>query len=489
MQGVDQMTFQYAFSNLHPIAYIILFITTAVFIIAVTAIFILRSQYKKILADLERPRGGKFRSDFLNDIVSDYESTALGSREVNTQAIIEKHFETSLGPMQVAERFLRNSISTLIALGLLGTFVGLTLAVGELISMMMGIDSDQIIEMFRTLGVSLLTSLRGMSTAFTTSLFGIAFSIILTVLNVIFNVEECRENLMVHIEEYLDNTVSLIISRDKESEYEVRNRILRDTFTEFGKKIENSLVAMTDSLGEKLKNAVMEVTLSSKALDNTVEKFDRSLKNFAENIRDFTEFNVNLRNNIEIMDVSFIKVTEALKNSSKILLDNFNSMEAFSKDVQIAVNELNAQNKKVVEDMETLVGKVREATVSIKEFGQMLKDEMSQREGDMQKYRENFTSLMAGISKEISLLGEQVSKSFDRSLSDTVKTVSQELSREINAILKEIYDILESFGENEKIMSRTISSLPDQFLTYSETASARVDNKMNEIIKLIQKDL
>jgi len=43
----------------------------------------------------------------------------------------------------------------------------------------------------------------------------------------------------------------------------------------------------------------MEVDITSKTLDNTVDKFDRVLQNFAENIKEFKEFNDNLKNNIE----------------------------------------------------------------------------------------------------------------------------------------------------------------------------------------------
>jgi len=39
----------------------------------------------------------------------------------------------------------------------------------------------------------------------------------------------------------------------------------------------------------------MEVDITSKTLDNTVDKFDRVLQNFAENIKEFKEFNDNLK--------------------------------------------------------------------------------------------------------------------------------------------------------------------------------------------------
>ncbi len=481
------MTFQHTLSNLDPVAYVILALILAVFIASLIISFVIRLKYKGIMVDLEKPRGGRFKSDLLNKILDDYKSTALGNNsEINTQAIIEKHFSTSNLSLQVAERFIKNSVSLLIVLGLLGTFLGLTLAIGELISMMIGIDSDQIIEMFRTIGTSLLTSLRGMSTAFTTSLFGISFSIILTVFNIILNVEESRETLMVHIEEYLDNTVSLLVSKDKETELVSMNRILRETFTEFGKKIEKSMAATAEIFGDKLKGAVMEVNLSSQVLDNTVERFDSSLRNFADNIKDFTEFNINLRNNIEIMDVSFIKVTEALKDTTKTIQTNYNSLEGFSKEVQIAVSQISTHNRKVIDDMEILVDKVKTTILGVKEIGQAMKDEIGQREKETLKYSENLSSLMVNAGKEISLLGEHTSEAFEKSLSDSSKAITKQLSEDIKSSLSEIYNLLETFRDNEKMLSKTISMLPDQFMTYSEAAAVNVENKMNELIKSVK---
>ena len=66
--------------------------------------------------------------------------------------------------------------------------------------------------------------------------------------------------------------------------------------------------------------------MCQQALDTTVDKFDKSLANFAENMRDLNEFNLNMRNNIERMDVNFIKVTESLTRTSDIVVENYRSI-------------------------------------------------------------------------------------------------------------------------------------------------------------------
>lgn len=488
-EGVDYMAFQSAIGNLHPIAYFIIFLIIGIFAFSIAINIIIRKKYKLLQHDLENPRGGKFKSDILNDIISDYESAAMGNySEVNTQAIIEKCFNTKLTNLALAERFIKHAVSLLIVLGLLGTFVGLTMSVGKLVELLIGMEGDKWMDVLNSIGPSLLTSLRGMSAAFVTSLFGIACSVMLTIFNIIINVEETRETLMVHIEEYLDNTISLVLSKDKETEYSMMNKILRNTFVEFGKKIENSLQSTVESFGEKLKGAVMEVDLSSKTLDNTVDRFDRSLSNLSDNIKDFMEFNTNLRNNIEIMDVSFIKVTEAIKDSTKVITDNYSNMEGFSKNIQNAAGKITGLNKNMIEDMKTLIEKVNTSITSTKKLSKSLQDQTDQNTVNMQKYHDNFSSLMVRLSKELSLLGEQTSDAFSKTLSETSKSILSKLTEEMENILEEIYTLLNTFKKNEDLLSKTITTLPDQVLTYSETAASKMDKQLNEIRDILDKN-
>jgi len=158
----------------------------------------------------------------------------------------------------------------------------------------------------------LMPWVRKIGVAFTASFFGMAFAVLFALVNIVLNAEDARRRLTARIEEYLDNTVSRIVAKDKETEYNMMNRILKETFAEFGKRIEKSLKQTADAFGQKLTTVAMEVDITSKTLDNTVDKFDRVLQNFAENIKEFKEFNDNLKNNIEKMDGNFEKVAQAL---------------------------------------------------------------------------------------------------------------------------------------------------------------------------------
>ena len=350
----------------------IIFTTFVIFVVAFVANLIIRNRYINILEDLlawHRRKEGKFHSDILNKIVEDYKNTATESySEVNTQAIIEKNFNLHLRILALGERFIKNSNTLLITLGLFGTFVGLTAAVAELSGLFIEMDISALMENagIQTLIRKLIGSLEGMSVAFVTSLVGVGCSIILTILLTIFSAEEARENLMVQIEEYLDNVVALVVSQDKETEYSIMNNILRETFMEFGDRIQTSLQKTVEDFGDKLTTVVMDVNVSSQTLDNTIDKFDASLANFSSNMKDLNEFNINMRNNIAIMDVNFIKVTEALTKSTDIVASNYQSIENFSNNIREAADEMTTYNRQLVSDITQLVSEIT-STVQVVE--------------------------------------------------------------------------------------------------------------------------
>lgn len=477
--------------KLNLVGTIIILLILGIFAISFVLNLVIRSRYMSIQKNLEnrkQRRTGIFQSDLLNKIVEDYRKSAVNSRsEVNTQAIIEKCFDARLGYLIMGERFVKNTVAILIILGLLGTFLGLTLSVGELVNLLGATSSSELMNNYSSIVDALISAVSGMAVAFTTSLFGIGCAVILTILNIIFNVEKTRETLMVNIEEYLDNTVAVDISKDKETEYTMLNRILKQTFVEFGEKIENTLRQTVETFGDKLSNVVMDVSVSSQALDNTVERFDLSLKNFAENIRDFSEFNINLKNNIERMDVSFIKVTEALQNTSKIIVDNYSLIENFSRDIKNAADELTAYNKQVLDDIGSLVNEVKATVTTIKELSESLESNMSTRTQEIQQYQEKFSSLMDRLSEEINQLGQQTASAFAQNLKDNGKEIAEGVVENVKDALREVFILLESFKENERVLAKTIASLPDQTLAYNESAAAKVDRQLNEIKEIIEK--
>lgn len=234
---------------------IIIAIIIFVFIVALLTNFITILRYKSISScfdNKKQTKTGIFSNELLNSIVQEYKIAAKNSlSEVNTQAIIEKSFNENMKLMSIAESFVKKSPAILVILGLFGTFWGLTASVTKLIEIITSnIINDVEVNMGQLLE-SLSGTASGMGVAFSTSLFGIAFNILLTVIFIFASCEDARVSLMVIIEEYLDNTVSIVISKDKQTEYTMLNNILRETFVEFGAKIQESMTKTVEDFGER----------------------------------------------------------------------------------------------------------------------------------------------------------------------------------------------------------------------------------------------
>jgi hypothetical protein len=255
----------------------ILATTAATLVLGIVANLWLRARYASLEKDLRRSGDAEatFSHPVLSHIVSDASEAARSSRELNTQALIEDRFQSDLRPMLFAERFVRAATGLVIILGLLGTFYGLTLSIGRIVNLVSaetGVGTDA------ALGVSqgLTRALSGMSVAFSNSLVGILSAVILTVLGILSNVSDRRTAVMIQIETYLDRMLGSAASGAPKS-----------NLTGFG-----------DSVAR---------------LDGAVARFESALQAFSTTTKDFHEFNVHLKDNVQRLSLTFADLSDSLK--------------------------------------------------------------------------------------------------------------------------------------------------------------------------------
>lgn len=309
------------FSKLNPLAIVIIAVILAIFISAFVISLVLRKKYFTMLWDLQDDKNRQssiFESKVFNNIIDDYKLAAKRkAKEINTQAIIEKNFNNELGSQYLGEKFVKRAVSLMIVLGLLGTFYGLTLSIAELVKTLAASGGIDVLDSMDSVISGLIRSVKGMSVAFITSLFGIASSILLTIINIFFGIEDVRESVMIEMEEYLDNTLSQSIGGEEETpETLIKNELIA-SLGEFNTKLEESMKEISEVLSFRFASATSGIEQFSESLLRSVEKFDKSLSVFAENTRDFSEFNHHLKTNIQRMNVSFNDFTDELKNNTK----------------------------------------------------------------------------------------------------------------------------------------------------------------------------
>lgn len=264
--------------------YVIISTIIALLLAGVTVTLVVRGRYARLEREIERARGlaFKFEAPVLNRIVAQAE--AAQKREVgsvNTQAIVDDCFQAELKGLLIGERFVKSSTGLLIIFGLVGTFYGLTLSIGKLVALISG-DVDDGTSITIALTEGLTRALTGMSVAFSSSLFGIVSAIIMTLLSVFANVGDRRAALMTRIESFVDNV------------------LLHGAGA--GAGTDARVAAMVEGFGQSVAQ-----------LQATVVRFETALQTFSTTTRDFREFNLHLRDNVQRMSLSFGDLSESLK--------------------------------------------------------------------------------------------------------------------------------------------------------------------------------
>jgi methyl-accepting chemotaxis protein len=257
----------------------------------------LRARYAALSRDLARNASPRptFEARVLKRIVANAKAAVQrqGSA-VNSQALIDDAFQSELKGSLVAERFVRTSTGLMIILGLVGTFYGLTLAIGKLVSLVSG-DITDAAAITDALTQGLTRTLTGMSVAFSTSLFGIVSAVVMTLLGVFANIADRRTAVMVQIEAFVDN-------------------VLLGSLQATAGGTDVSPATGSGNVPERLESMIDGFARSVDQLQETIGRFENALASFSSTTRDFREFNLHLKDNVQRMSLSFGDLSETLKD-------------------------------------------------------------------------------------------------------------------------------------------------------------------------------
>ena len=277
------------------------------FVLAVLLLFYTWGRYKglagMVKGSLDRDNG--FLRFTVNDFADAYKKYG---QDVNTPAIISNAVSTKLSGLLLCERFLANAVSLFVTLGLFGTFLGLSHSVSSLTELISYSNTSEWLSVLDSVGGGLMSALSGMGVAFYTSLVGVACSIVLTLLRSIFSPQAERETLEARLELWLDHTVAptLLTERAKDESEMVQQ-----------------MVHAMDSASKTMESALQKATGDLKtAIDSSrapITAFNKTVDSFNGGVRDFSEFNYNLRGTVERLDVTVRDLVSGLREVSRIL--------------------------------------------------------------------------------------------------------------------------------------------------------------------------
>lgn len=181
--------------------------------------------------------------------------------QVNTGALIDQIYsqETIKGfTCEQIDYLCRILPNLLLAFGLLGTFLGITINLSTLSQTINQANASDV----SNLVTELKKPLEGMSIAFTTSLTGLFFSALVTVFNFIFNSGLAKYRLISSLEDYLDNVYFPEVQGDTRLDKIVNKMVSQqDEFlTNFGKTVREAVEQSMGNVAKQIADGNKETT-------------------------------------------------------------------------------------------------------------------------------------------------------------------------------------------------------------------------------------
>ncbi|MGL5821017.1 MAG: hypothetical protein ACRCYE_05200 [Sarcina sp.] len=322
-----------------------LIIITIVVIFGIGLFFSLMTSkyYKELLDDFNDNREDGYEFSEISRIVERFKaSTVSGTDNINTQVIIEKNLNKSKIKYESIAKFIP---STLIALGLLGTFLGLTLAIFETKGALSGIES------INNFAKELQTPIASMSTAFWTSIFGVLTSMILNYINRGMKIN--KDEFYIELEDYLDNEIFAGHAKTFNTIFEEFSKTVKITMLTLTEEMTNLFKDGVEELVSKINTSSIDLTESANGLkeytkefkdlvetfDNTVHKFEEPVSRFNDSVKDYIITSEHLSGNVERGFENFVDSANKLDKSMINLTSNIdNSFEGMSRALDISLD-------------------------------------------------------------------------------------------------------------------------------------------------------
>ena len=277
------------------------------FVLAVLLLFYTWGRYKGLAGMV---KGGLDRDNgFLRFTVNDFaDAYKKYGQNVNTPAIISNAVSTKLSGLLLCERFLANAVSLFVTLGLFGTVLGLSHSVSSLTELISYSNTSEWLSVLDSVGGGLMSALSGMGVAFYTSLVGVACSIVLTLLRSIFSPQAERETFEARLELWLDHTVAPTLPTERAKDE-----------SEMVQQMVHAMDSASQTMERALQNATGDLKTAIDSSRAPIVAFNKTVDSFNGGVRDFSEFNYNLRGTVERLDVTVRDLVSGLREVSRIL--------------------------------------------------------------------------------------------------------------------------------------------------------------------------
>jgi len=515
-----------------PIPLYLIVITVFLVVIPSVITIILRRYLYRYLIDLTnkvqrliKTGSAEGQPKIIQTLEARFEEASKQLEQVNTAALIDQIYsqETIKGFRFTCEQIdylCRILPNLLLAFGLLGTFLGITINLSTLSQTINQTNPSDI----NNLVSELQKPLEGMSIAFTTSLTGLFFSALVTVANFIFNSGLAKYRLISSLEDYLDNVYFPEVQGDTRLD-KIVNRMVsqQDEFlTNFGKTVreavEQSMGKVAQQIAdgnkettdlarqvyEKFTDAAGTISSAANEFQNSMTELNTTSQIFKQSAETFNQSEFPLKLSLAVVDLSntqqkfsesatslaattelIINALIEIENSSQSLI-NLGEEIKYMNQTSIQVLDLHQNNQNLLSE---IIPQLHAGANSYEKAVNKL-DDLDQRVGD--KFN-NFDQLITAMTQ----LLENV-KTYTTELISKVTTETENSSQSLISLAEEIksmnqtsIQVLDLHQNNQNLLSEIIPQLQQGANSYEKAVSKlddldqRVSDKFNNFDQLI----
>jgi hypothetical protein len=370
-----------------------------------------------------------------------FESARKELEQVNTTALIDGIYPSKDDRVDYFCRVLPN---LLLAFGLLGTFLGITLNLSNLSQTILQNGAN--INNLDGLLKQLQQPLQGMGIAFITSLIAVACSSILTVINLFWNTSLAKYQLISSLEDYLDNVYQPTIPGH---------------------------------------------TRMDKTVDRLVEKFTNFLERFGQTVREAVESS--LKEEIGKIEKSATEAHNLAKQVNERFMESSGTISAAANEFKQATAQFSEAEKHFQHS--DFPERLSNATIVLATKGEQFNQSINTFGETVEAMKINLNKIEKSIHVLVNLVeitnrnNEQLTSSIDAQLANNnqqMQEVVEQVSQSVES-LREIEDKLTDLTENRliEVLSNHTSTVTDRIQKMSELLIIRVSEQVDSNNNLI----
>lgn len=498
-------------------------------IVTIVTIFLRRSLYRYLILltdKVQRLIKTGLRGEqpkIIQTLEDRFQQASKQLEQVNTGALIDQIYsqETIKGfTCEQIDYLCRILPNLLLAFGLLGTFLGITINLSTLSQTINQTNASDV----SNLVTELKKPLQGMSIAFSTSLIGICLSSILTISNGIWNTSFAKYQLISSLEDYLDNVYFPEVQGDTRLDKIVNKMVSQqDEFlTNFGetvrKAVEQSMGKVAKQIAdgnkettdlarqvyEKFTDAAGTISRAANEFQNSMSALNGTSQIFKQSAETFNQSEFPLKLSLAVVDLSntqqkFSESATSLAATTELIKIVLTEVQNCTQSLIKLAEEIKDTNKASVKVLDLhqnnqnllteIIPQLQQGANSYEKAVNKL-DDLNQRVSD--KFN-NFDQLITAMSQLLENVKTYTTELISKVATETENSSQSliSLAEEIKAMNQTSIQVLDLHQNNQNLLTEIIPGLQQGANSYEKAVNKlddldqRVRDKVNSFDKLI----